>query len=99
MMKWLPKKLCGWAVKATGDLSRLYLRSTPEKQAGHCQRRCIKIIFNCLTNQTFMGKAIICLLEGKRGVGRKSRKPVILWIKERNISVQVIGKSKSVGSS
>ena len=33
MMKWLPTKLCGWALNSVSDLSRGYWRSTPEKQA------------------------------------------------------------------
>ena len=33
MMKWLPTKLCGWALNAVSDLPRGYWRSTPEKQA------------------------------------------------------------------
>ena len=33
MMKWLPTKLCGWALNAVSDLPRGYWRSTPVKQA------------------------------------------------------------------
>ena len=33
MMKWLPTKLCGWALNAVSDLPRGYWRSTPGKQA------------------------------------------------------------------
>ena len=32
MMKWLPTKLCGWALNAVSDLPRGYWRSTPGKQ-------------------------------------------------------------------
>ena len=33
MMKWLPTKLCGWALNAVSDLPRSYWRSTPGNQA------------------------------------------------------------------
>ena len=33
MMKWLPTKLCRWALNAVSDLPRGYWRSTPGKQA------------------------------------------------------------------
>ena len=33
MMKWLPTKLCGWALNAVSDLPRGYWRSTAGKQA------------------------------------------------------------------
>ena len=33
MIKWLPTKLCGWALNAVSDLPRGYWRSTPGKQA------------------------------------------------------------------
>ena len=33
MMKWLPTKLCGWALNAVNDSPRSYWRSTPGKQA------------------------------------------------------------------
>ena len=33
MTKWLPTKLCGWALNAVSDLSRGYWRSTSGKQA------------------------------------------------------------------
>ena len=34
MMKWLPTKLCGWALNAVKDLPIGYWRSNPGKQAG-----------------------------------------------------------------
>ena len=33
VMKWLPTKLCGWALNVVRDLPRGYWRSTLEKQA------------------------------------------------------------------
>ena len=33
LMKWLPTKLCGWALNAVSELPRGYWRSIPEKQA------------------------------------------------------------------
>ena len=83
-MKWLPRKLRGWALKAVSDLPRVYWRSTPGKQAWTLTEKLYQFDIQLSDNPPFMSETTICLLEGNRQVRRKSLKTVIMWIKKRD---------------
>ena len=87
IMKWLPTKLCGWALNAVSDLPRGYWRSTPEKQAWTLTETLYQFDVRLSDNPLFMSEATDCLLERKREKRRNSVNPVILQIRERDSSV------------
>ena len=87
MMKWLTKKLCGWALNAVSDLPRGYWHSTLEKQAWTLTETLYQFDIRLSDNPLFMSEATVSLLEGKREIGRNSVNPVILQIRERESSV------------
>ena len=81
-MNWLPTKL-----NAVTYLPRSYWLSTPGKQACTLTENLNQFEIQWSDNPILLSKATICLLEGKREVGRNSLKLVILWIRERDSSV------------
>ena len=87
MMKWLPTKLCGWALNAVSDLPRGYWRSTLEKQAWTLTETLYQFDIRLSDNPNFYERSYNLLLEEKREVEWNSVKPVILQIRERDSSV------------
>ena len=72
MMKWMPTKMCGWALNAVSDLPRGYWQSTPGKQAWTLTETLYQFVVRLSDNRFFMSEATISLLKGKRGVGQNS---------------------------
>ena len=86
MMKWLPTKLCGWALNAVSDLPRGYWRSTPGKQACTLTETLYQFDIRLSENPLFYEQSYNLFVRGKMGSRGKSLKPVILWIRERDNS-------------
>ena len=66
LMKWLPTKLCAWALNAVGDLPRVFWRWAPERQALALTETLYQFDIQLSDNPFFMSEATYCLLEGKR---------------------------------
>ena len=67
MMKWLPTKLCGWALKAISDLPRGYWRSTPEKQAWTLTETLYQFDIRLSDNPLFYERSYNMFVRGKAG--------------------------------
>ena len=65
MMKWLPTKLCGWALNAVSDLPRGYWRSTPGKQAWTLTETLYQFDIRLSDNPLFYERSYILLRRGK----------------------------------
>ena len=87
MMKWLPTKLCGWALTAVCDIPRGFWRSAPEKHAWTLTETLYQFDIQLSDNPLFYERSYSLLIEGKREIGRNSVNSVILQIRERDSSV------------
>ena len=67
MMKWLPKKLWGWALNAVSDLPRVYWRSTPEKQAWTLTETLYQFDIRLSDNPLFYERSYSLFFRGKAG--------------------------------
>ena len=67
MMKWLPTKLCGWALNAVGDLPRGYWRSTPRKEAWTLTETLYQFNIRLSDNPNFYERSYNLLVRGKAG--------------------------------
>ena len=67
MMKWLPTKLCGWALNAVSDLPRGYWRSTPGKQAWTLTETLYQFDIRLSDNPFFYERSYNMFVRGKAG--------------------------------
>ena len=67
MMKWLPKKLCGWALNAVSDLPRGYWRSIPVKQAWTLTENLYQFDIRLSDNPNFYERSYNLFVRGKAG--------------------------------
>ena len=67
MMKWLPTKLCGWALNAVSDLPRGYWRSTPGKQAWTLTETLYQFDIRLSDNPLFYERSYNMFVTGKAG--------------------------------
>ena len=67
MMKWLPTKLCGWALNAVRDLPRGYWRSTPGKQAWTLTETLYQFDIRLSDNPFFYERSYNMFIRGKAG--------------------------------
>ena len=67
MMKWLPTKLCGWALNAVSDLPRGYWRSTPAKQAWTLTETLYQFDIRLSDNPLFYEQSYNLFIRGKAG--------------------------------
>ena len=67
MMKWLPTKLCGWALNAVTDLPRGYWRSTPGKQAWTLTETLYQFDIRLSDNPFFYERSYSLFIRGKAG--------------------------------
>ena len=67
MMKWLPTKLCGWALNAVSDLPRGYWRSTPGKQAWTLTETLYQFDIRLSDNPLFYERSYNLFIRGKAG--------------------------------
>ena len=67
MMKWLPTKLCGWALNAVSDLPRGYWRSTPGKQAWTLTETLYQFDIRLSDNPLFYERSYNLFVRGKAG--------------------------------
>ena len=67
MMKWLPTKLCGWALNAVSDLPRGYWRSTPVKQAWTLTETLYQFDIRLSDNPLFYERSYSLFIRGKEG--------------------------------
>ena len=65
MMKWLPTKLCGWALNAVSDLHRGYWRSTPGKQAWTLTETLYQFDIRLSDNPLFYERSYNMFVRGK----------------------------------
>ena len=75
IMKWLPTKLCGWALKAVSDFPRDYWRSTLEKQARTLTETLYHIDIGLSDNPLFYERSYNFFIRGKAGDGTELREP------------------------
>ena len=67
MMKWLPTKLCGWALNTVSDLPRGYWRSTPGKQAWTLTETLYQYDIRLYDNPNFYERSYNLFVRGKVG--------------------------------
>ena len=67
MMKWLPTKLCGWALNAVSDLPRGYWRSTPGKEAWTLTETLYQFDIRLSDNPLFYERSYNLFVRGKAG--------------------------------
>ena len=67
MMKWLPTKLCGWALNAVSDLPRGYWRSTPGNQAWTLTETLYQFDIRLSDNPLFYERSYNMFVRGKAG--------------------------------
>ena len=67
MMKWLPTKLCGWALNAVSDLPRGYWRSTLEKRAWTLTETLYQFDIRLSDNPVFYERSYSLFIRGKTG--------------------------------
>ena len=67
LMKWLPTKLCGWALNAVSDLPRGYWRSTPAKQAWTLTETLYQFDIRLSDNPLFYEQSYNLFIRGKAG--------------------------------
>ena len=67
MMKWLPTKLCGWALNAVSDLPRGYWRSSPGKQAWTLTETLYQFDIRLSDNPNFYERSYNLFVRGKAG--------------------------------
>ena len=67
MMKWLPTKLCGWALNAVSNLPRGYWRSTPGKQAWTLTETLYQFDIRLSDNPLFYERSYNMFVRGKAG--------------------------------
>ena len=65
MMKWLPTKLCGWALNAVSDLPRGYWRSTLGKQAWTLTETLYQFDIRLSDNPNFYERSYNLFVRGK----------------------------------
>ena len=65
MMKWLPTKLCGWALSAVSDLPRGYWRSTPGKEARTLTETLYQFDIRLSDNPIFYERSYNLFVRGK----------------------------------
>ena len=87
MMKWLPTKLCEWALNAVSDLPRGYWFSTPERQAWTLTETLYQFDIRLSDHPLFYERSYSLFIRGKGEIGRNSVNPVILQIRESDSSV------------
>ena len=66
-MKWLPTKLCGWALNAVSDLPRGYWRSTPGKEAWTLTETLYQFDLRLSDNPLFYERSYSWFVRGKTG--------------------------------
>ena len=67
MMKWLPTKLCGWALMAVSDLPRGYWRSFLEKQEWTLTETPYQFDIRLSDNPNFYKRSYSLFIRGKAG--------------------------------
>ena len=67
MMKWLPTKLCGWALSAVSDLSGGYWWSIPGKQAWTLTQTLHQFDTRLSDNPLFYERSYSLFIRGKAG--------------------------------
>ena len=67
MMKWLPTKMCGWALNAVSDLPRGYWRSILEKQAWTVTETLYQFDNRLSDNPLFYEQSYSLFIRGKAG--------------------------------
>ena len=67
MMKWLPTKLCGWALNAVSNSPRGFWRSTPEKPAWTLTETLYQFDIRLSDNPPFFERSYNFFVRGKAG--------------------------------
>ena len=102
MMKWLPTKLCGWALNAVSDLPRGYWRSTPGKQAWTLTETLYQFDIRLSDNPLFYERSYNMFVRGKTGSRAEfieNRKTMDQRKRQQYAQRQVIDTSRSVDTS
>ena len=102
MMKWLPTKLCGWALNAVSDLPRGYWRSTPGKEAWTLTETLYQFDVRLSDNPLFYERCYSLFVRGKTGSRAEfiETSDTVDQRKRQTCSPrQVIGTSRSVNNS
>ena len=102
MMKWLPTKLCGWALNAVSDLPRGYWRSTPAKQAWALTETLYQFDIRLSDNPLFYERSYNMFVRGKAGNRAEfieTSDTVDQRTRQQSSQSQVIDTSSSVDTS
>ena len=102
MMKWLPTKLCGWALNAVSDLSRGYWRSTQEKQGWTLTETLYQFDIRLSDNPFFYERSYILFVRGKARSGTEFLEisnSVDQRTRQQYSQRQVIDATRGVGTS
>ena len=98
-MKWLPTKMCGWALNAVSDLPRGYWRSTPLKQTLTLTETLYQFDIRLSDNLLFYERSYILFVRGKEGSRDKiidTSDTVDQRTRQRCAQKQVIDTSRSI---
>ena len=102
MVKWLPTKLCGWALNAVSDLPRGYWRPTPVKQAWRLTETLHLFDIRLSDNPLFYERSYNLFVRGKAGSRAKiieTSDTVDQKTRPQFSQRQVIDTNRSVGTS
>ena len=102
MRKWLPSKLCEWALNAVSDLPRSYWRSTPGKQALKLPGTVRQFEKRLSDNQFFYEQSYSLFVREKvrsRAEFIETSDTVIQRTRQQCSQRQAIAKSRSVDTS
>ena len=102
MMKWLPTKLCGWALNAVSDLPRGYWRSTLEKQAWTLTETLYQFDVRLSDNPLFYERSYNLFVRGKAGSRMEfseTKNTMDQRMRQQSSQRQVIDTSRSYNTS
>ena len=101
-MKWLPTKLCGWALNAVSDLPRGYWRSSPGKQAWTLTETLYQFDIRLSDNPLFYEQSYSWFIRGKAGSRaefNETSDTLHQGMRQQSSQSQVIDTSRSVDTS
>ena len=102
MMKWLPSKLCGWALNAVSDLPRSYWRSAPGKQSWTLTETLYQFDIQLSDNPLFYEQSYNLFVRGKarnRAEFIETSETVDQRMRQQCSQRQLIDTSSSVDTS
>ena len=102
LMKWLPTKLCGWALNAVSDLPRGFWRSTPGKQAWTLTETLYQFDLRLSDNPLFYERSYNMIVRGKAGIRTEFSEPsdtADQRTRQQCSQRQVVDKRSSLGIS